>query len=341
MATINERYLDSIISHKVQIERFANGAADRVLENIKTEIKKRIYIPDNINDLPQSEVRRKARQIENELREIIRESYSYFEKEMLEMSSYELNYNRKTMKRLMPVSIEINESYELPDDDFIAMMQLGDNETSVDAFERIASKTSKNYKNIILKGYKEGVNPRIVADNLFKKEANTIFGATNLKKLENNIKTISRTAMNSINAEVNQQILKENENLLKGYLWTSTLDSRTSIICASRDGTFYKVGEEKRPPAHYNCRSILTPVFKSDKDLGIETRASMDGQVPSKTTYEDFLRKKPESFIKDVLGDKRGQLFIDGKIKDLGKFVDASGRTYTLKELAKRENIDL
>lgn len=55
------------------------------------------------------------------------------------------------------------------------------------------------------------------------------------------------------------------------------------------------------------------------------------GSVPSTTNYDTWLRRQPKAFQDDVLGKGRGQLFRDGMTLD--KFVDETGRQYSLAEL--------
>jgi SPP1 gp7 family putative phage head morphogenesis protein len=91
----------------------------------------------------------------------------------------------------------------------------------------------------------------------------------------------------------------------------------------------------------HNCRSTTCPVVKSWRELGIDideapagTRASMNGQVPEKTTYNDWLKGQPAKVQDDILGPGRGKLFRDGT-HSVSNFVDRkTGRHYTLKELA-------
>lgn len=60
------------------------------------------------------------------------------------------------------------------------------------------------------------------------------------------------------------------------------------------------------------------------------------GRVPAKTTYEQFLRRQTPAFQDSVLGKARGKLYRDGKVP-LERFVDVTGKQYTLAELAVRE----
>lgn len=55
------------------------------------------------------------------------------------------------------------------------------------------------------------------------------------------------------------------------------------------------------------------------------------GSVPSNVTYNEWLGKQPKAFQNEVLGPARAKLFREGMTLD--KFVDASGKQYTLAEL--------
>lgn len=147
-----------------------------------------------------------------------------------------------------------------------------------------------------------------------------------------------RTAVNHTVTMAREEVYLQNEDIIKGVKWVSTLDSRTSLTCMDLDGKVFPQDRGPRPPAHINCRSTTVPVLKSWKELGINlpeapvgTRASMDGQVPASLTYGDWLRRQPAAFQDDVLGPARAQMFREGA--DIGKFVDNSGRAYTLAQL--------
>jgi SPP1 gp7 family putative phage head morphogenesis protein len=150
-----------------------------------------------------------------------------------------------------------------------------------------------------------------------------------------------RTAVNHVTNTAREETYAENQDLIKGVRWVATLDGKTSLICIDLDGKVFPMRSGPRPPAHPNCRSTTVPVLKSWKELGIDlkeapegTRASMDGQVPAKTTYDNWLRGRSPAFQDDVLGKGRAELFRKGLSVD--KFVDNSGHIYTLAELRRR-----
>lgn len=59
------------------------------------------------------------------------------------------------------------------------------------------------------------------------------------------------------------------------------------------------------------------------------------GQVPAKTTYQDFLSRQPATFQDEVLGKTKGKLFRKGGIS-LDKFVDRNGSELTIEQLRDR-----
>lgn len=154
---------------------------------------------------------------------------------------------------------------------------------------------------------------------------------------------LTRTLTNHTVTMARQATFDNNTEVISAVTWRSTLDGRTSEICQARDGKVYPVDSGPRPPAHPNCRSTIVPVLKSWKELGIklaeapeDTRASMNGQVPAKETYQTWLSRQSAALQDDVLGKTKGKLFRQGNLT-LDRFVDeGAGRAYTLAELRRR-----
>jgi hypothetical protein len=151
----------------------------------------------------------------------------------------------------------------------------------------------------------------------------------------------------AINAR--NESMKANEDLIAAKVSMATLDSHTSLLCAGYDKAEYNMQNEpingnKKPyleiPRHFNCRSYWSYAIKSFKELGLNiddftpsTRASMDGQVPAATTFEQFLANKSEAWQDTYLGKGKAKLWRDGKIT-LSDMVSGTGRELTLDELA-------
>ena len=89
----------------------------------------------------------------------------------------------------------------------------------------------------------------------------------------------------------------------------------------------------------HNCRSTTIPIVKDAFNIGSKLTGSRpsigaDGVeiVSSRTTYGGWLRTQPTEFIDEALGVERSRLFRAGSL-DIGKFVDPTGRVYTLSQL--------
>jgi len=154
---------------------------------------------------------------------------------------------------------------------------------------------------------------------------------------------VVRTAVTHTSNFARQRTFERNANIVKSVQWVATLDGRTTPICRSRDGRVYPVDSGPRPPAHVGCRSVMAPVTKSFRELGLDideippgARASMNGQVPATTTYNEWLATQSVEFQNEVLGPTRGRLFREGGIT-MDRFVNNRGRLYTLEELRRRE----
>lgn len=168
-----------------------------------------------------------------------------------------------------------------------------------------------------------------------------------------NADTLVRSATQAVSQKARQATYEQNESLIKGLMWVSTIDLRTTIICAARDGLLYTVDthepiDHELPwgggpgNLHFGCRSTSAPVLKTFRELGIDldevpasTRASLDGQIPQDTTFEGWLSRQSVERQNENLGVGRAQLWRDGDIK-FRDLIDGNGRELTLDELRGR-----
>ncbi len=164
-------------------------------------------------------------------------------------------------------------------------------------------------------------------------------------KMRRNVAAVTQTATQHVAAQAREMTYKENDDIIKGVQIVATLDSRTTEICMSEDGKVYPVEEGPRPPFHWNCRTTTIPVLKSFKELGFNapdlpaaTRASVDGQVPARQTYQGWLRGQPAAVQDDALGPVKGRLFRKHKL-EVTSFVDDRRRTLTIDQLRVKEGL--
>ena len=129
----------------------------------------------------------------------------------------------------------------------------------------------------------------------------------------------------------------------------ATLDGRTSKICASLDGTVWKINDPnlRQPALHFRCRSILVgtdkdglisgkrPFVEDNRPVSKIPKAEREGiigQIDANTSFSEWFKTADSSFQLEWLGRKRYELYKNGGFT-LDKFIDPLGRKYTLKEL--------
>lgn len=165
-----------------------------------------------------------------------------------------------------------------------------------------------------------------------------------------------RTSVQQMAADSKMEMFRKNADILKGMMWLSTLDSRTTPLCRSRDGLLYDldgqpIGHDNSflggPPAHWNCRSTLVPVTKSFEELGgtpgvtadyLEqigegTRASMNGQVPASLTFDSWFNTLPKEDQIAFLGPKKYKIWKEAGLNFID-MVNSVGNPLTLQQLA-------
>jgi SPP1 gp7 family putative phage head morphogenesis protein len=167
----------------------------------------------------------------------------------------------------------------------------------------------------------------------------------------NQSKALVVTSITSVQAQADHAVYEANEKAIEGWQYVAVLDSRTTPICASRDGKIFPVGSRAMlPPAHYHCRSTTIPVFKSWGDIDkLENVAEVrkqnikkltqaqreyyDGQTPHRETYSEWLLRQPKSVQLAHLGEvAKVDLFRSGSLL-LDKFTNDVGNSIGIREL--------
>jgi SPP1 gp7 family putative phage head morphogenesis protein len=153
---------------------------------------------------------------------------------------------------------------------------------------------------------------------------------------------VVQTAVQHVASVARMETWKRNSDIVTGYRWVSTLDSRTTDICMALDGQVFKYGKGPTPPAHVNCRSTTVAELDSDFDfLKLRgERASQDGPVDGKLTYYDWLLGQPKAFQNEMLGPFRAELLRSGGLSasEFGRL--QLDRNFTPISLARMQTLD-
>lgn len=193
----------------------------------------------------------------------------------------------------------------------------------------------------IRKGMVEGQGTDAIVRRIMGTKANRYTDGV-LEISRRSAQSVVRTATGHVSNVAAQETWKANSNVIKGWQFLATFDSRTTVTCAGLSGQVFPLGEGPMPPRHINCRSHSLPVTKSyremdlDKDdLPVGDRSSMDGQVAGDMTFSDWLKKKGEATQNEILGATRAKMFRDGKLT-LQQMIAGDGTALTLEQLRKR-----
>lgn len=173
---------------------------------------------------------------------------------------------------------------------------------------------TKKARAIVTQGIKDGWSQSEIVKMLRGELENTTEVWTN---------TMLRTKTTEIYNEARKKYYETDKlakDVVEAYQWSAILDDRTSEVCRELDQTIFPVdmSSSLKPPAHYNCRSLLIPItkyedYKSDdnysEDVNMEKLVKMGGGllVPAKSGATMFdLQYERLSFgkIKESFGDE-------------------------------------
>lgn len=352
MPTANETLLERSISHQLFLQRHSQGEVKKILKllaKIESNILSRLARTD-LTSLS----RERQQLLLASIRKIILNGYkplsSTIRREAHKLAKYEVAFQASMITSIIPVSVD----FVVPTSNQIVASisnapYIG--KPMREWLNGMGKATASRVKDVLRTGFAEGqTNGQIMETLRGTKEAGYSDGVLGMSR--RSAEMVVRTTMNSTANVARNEVYKENADLVKGVQWVSTLDNRTSLICASRDGLVFLPDKGPRPPAHPNCRSTTVPVLKSWKEAaaayGLKkepegTRASMtgtkgwlDGQVPESITYGEWLKKQPRGIQEDVLGIDKAKLFRDGDLT-IDRFVDRKGNALTLDELRIKE----
>ena len=351
MQTVNEQLAHEAIDHSIDLTRYSNSVirriiallnkTDRDLANQITAALERLpaesFTVERLDALLQS-VRQTNAAAYQQVNQLI-------ETELKDLVQYESAYQYQLFASTLPVQVSVAavnvgqvyaaalaRPFSISKDGAVPLNEY---------LKGIEANRAAKIRNAIRMGIIEGEpTDKIVRRIMGTKSLNYADGL--MEESRRHVEGMVRTAVSHTADVTRQNFYAENNDLLKGWQFVATLDSRTSITCASLSGKIFPIGSGPRPPRHINCRSTSTPVIRSWKELGIDlpepmvgTRSSMDGQVPADLTFSKWLRGKSASVQDDILGATRGKLFRENKI-DVDKFTDKKGKVLTLDQLRKK-----
>jgi len=227
-----------------------------------------------------------------------------------------------------------------------------DGATSAEWWGKQAANTQFKFKNVVQDALVKGQGTDTIVRGIRGTKAlNYTDGFMNTAY--NNARSLVHTSVQNVANESRLAMMQENDDVIEGIEWLSTLDGHTTQICKALDGlvwdlNYKPVGHSQTFPgstAHWNCRSTQTSVIKGYSSLSKKNqallkgqRASVDGQVSGSVNYDSWLKAKDKtnpSFVMQTLGKEKYGIW---KKKGLSMLdmVDQHNNPLTVEQLATK-----
>jgi SPP1 gp7 family putative phage head morphogenesis protein len=283
--------------------------------------------------------------IDQDLRKTYKEVFSVTRRSFLDLARDQLSFTVQTMNVAMGKVLKVNRPTRRVAEEIVLERPLANDMTLAEGWANVSLNEKKRLEQIIRKGIAKGQSADEIALAVRKGNVHKISA--------NHSRALVVTAMTSVYAQADHEVYKSNAKAIQGWQYVAVLDTRTTPLCRHRDGSIYPVGDTVHlPPAHFNCRSTTSPVFKSWEQMGEldslagvrkrnlsklteKQKAFYDGQTPLRESYNDWLRRQPVAVQLKHLGDyQRVDLFNKG-VLTVDKFTTPAGASVGIRELRK------
>lgn len=338
----NTQIYDKVIDRAAMVrlyERRVNGKVELVIDGHAVRLDKLIR---DANLSPRG-FERFREAVDKELLKTFKEVHSSTKRSLTDLVTNQMSYAYQTIETAMGDIWRTQRPQRIIAEDFVLKKPLYGNKTLAEGWAGVSNGEKMRIEAVIRKGIAEGLTPERIA----------------LEVRKGNVVSITRqqsralviTSITSIHAQADHEVYMANEKAIQGWQYVAVLDSRTTPICAHRDGTIYPVSDTSHlPPAHFNCRSTTVPVFKSWEDLSnLENLAYVrsrnmknltdkqiqfyDGQTPLAESYGTWLMRQPKEVQLRHLGEyNKVELFRSGQLT-IDKFTNEGGNSIGIREL--------
>jgi len=355
----NDRLQDETIAHGLYVTRYGTGVARRMvtlLNRMDAELAARLLVLLEGKRADTYSARRLASLLAG-VRDLNQQAYepvnAALMRELTRYADYETGYQFDLFSSLIPGQVLKHVPLQsiVPEQVYAAAV--------AQPFQgRLLKEWGKKLESDRLEKITSAVRTGFLQGETVEQIVKRVAGTPQLKRQDGvinasrrDLAVVTRTAVNHVAATARQEFAQANSDIVKAKQWSSTLDTHTSQWCIIRDRKLYSLDGKPlghaipylRGPGkiHFCCRSCEILITKSWEELQIAsgelssaTRASMDGQVPSHTSYAEWLVRQPYARQEQVLGVTRARMLRDGKITVPEMFNDA-GEFLTLDELRR------
>lgn len=344
--TLDEKLKDELIHQTLSLFRYSASQVQAVTKRLK-ELEKKL-IAQLAEPLTSASTKAEINQIIKNADKVITEYYGGIQQE------FDFGELGKTVSQRTVTSLEFvlgAEALTMPTDSYFA--SLASNvliEGSPAAAWWSAQDASLTFK--FAGQVRQGLANAETNQQIIARIVGTRTQAGIMEVAQRDAASLVQTSVQAVANNARLNVYKKNSDVIAGVRQVSTLDSHTSLICIAYSEQCWDLdGNPMRgtslpfnggPPRHFRCRSVLVPITKTFKELGVDipepktsTRASDQGQISAATDFDAFLKRKGLAYQNEMLGIGRADLWRSGRIT-LRDLVDGQGRPLTTEELTAK-----
>jgi SPP1 gp7 family putative phage head morphogenesis protein len=338
----NTQIYDKAIDRAAMIrlyERRVNGKIELVIDGHTVRVDKLIKDAN----LSTKGFNRLQEAIDQELQRTYKEAFNISKRSLLDLVSDQISFTYQNVESALGKIWRAERPPKRVAEEIVLEKPLHSNQTLAAGWAGISSNEKRRIEALIRKGIAENKTVDEIALDVRRGNIHSI------SRMQS--KALVVTAITSVTAQTDHAVYKANEKAIQGWQYVAVLDSRTTPLCAHRDGKIYPIDDTRHlPPAHFHCRSTTIPVFKSWEDMSkLEGVAQIrrrnisnlsdkdiqfyDGQTPMRETYNSWLLRQDKSVQLRHIGDyQKVELFRSGQL-ELSKFTNDEGNSLGIKEL--------
>lgn len=314
---------DQTTRHAVYLERLKGGEVKKFtdfLREMDASITRRLSNKE-LTEYTRGRLERLLRATREDLREILGDYQAQLELSLINVGEYEAEFEAKSLSQLgvetvIPAASQVRAAI------FTQPLHV----TGTDGgklLESFISDWADSDADFVANKIRQGAYEGQTNHQIRQAIRGTVaanFKDGSLAVVNRHAEAITRTSVQHVASTARMETWQDNSDIVTGYRWLSTLDSRTSPTCRSLDQQVFKFGEGPLPPAHVNCRSTTMAELdgrysylnEGGTRAARSTKTGKTVDVPASETYYSWLKRQPVAFQNDAIGPTRAKLLRDG-----------------------------
>lgn len=338
MDSVNDLMASEALRHAVDLQKYSNATVARIIA-VMNRADKRLFaeLTERLQSMDSTSFSiERLESMLTSVRSLSAQAYAEIDRELTqtlrEFVAYEVSYQNQMLVSMVPVQVSV--AAISADAVYAAALARPFQGLLLrEVWKDLDAVKMKKVRQAISQGFVEGRTTDQIVRDLRGTRARGYADGT-LEVSRRDAEAVVRTALGHMAGFAQDRTAEANVDLLRAIKFSATLDLKTSPICRIRDSRLYTPDTHKpightfpwlQGPGrmHFRCRSAQVWILKSYAELGIDipevvvngnSRASMDGQLPSDVSYPDWLKKQSAARQIEVLGPTRAKLMRDGNL---------------------------